>query len=381
MQPSGVLTADIPYTARFLWLTIQELQAQSPEDDGVQISHEALGALIGRGRRQVIRLCDILQGKGFIRVTRAAVNSKIANTYHAVCDAQMSHSPEPVDGEMSHKESVVVDSDSLLEGEEKHESKQMYLKNKQQLCDRASSDASPGESAQPGDGEGVERRADIDPVVAEVFHPRTAAEMITRYGADRVKVVCAAAKSARNPGGYAREALENYWQMPLPFPTPIPPHSDGEGVSAGEENERGWKEYGAQINVDYEVILEERRREAEAQRKREEAANHSQAARLEAAARTPEAKLWEVAYSQLELQLDRASFQTWLRGAAFAGMDDGKYIIQVKNGYARDMLQHRLYRNIRRVLSDVAGQGVELRFVAAGVPPSVGDGEGEKARV
>ncbi len=373
MQPSGVLTADIPYTARFLWLTIQELQAQSPEDDGVQISHEALGALIGRGRRQVIRLCDILQGKGFIRVTRAAVNSKIANTYHAVCDAQMSHSaassidgqmshsPEPADGQMSHKESVVVDSDSLLEGEEKHESKQMYLKNKQQLCDRASSDAYPGESAQPGAGEGVERRADIDPVVAEVFHPRTAAEMIARYGADRVKVVCAAAKSARNPGGYARDALENYWQMPLPFPTEPPKET--------------WAEYEARINVDYEVILEERSREAEKRQRADEARMNAEKAKIDAAADCPEARSWEMAYNQLSLQLDRASFQAWLRGAVFVGMDDDKYIIRVKTGYARDMLQHRLYRNVRRALRDVTGQAVEIRFVA------VGDAEREKARV
>ncbi len=362
-----VLAADIPPTARFVWLTLKELQARQPEKDGVQLSHEALSRIIGVGRRQTIRLCDILEARGLIRVTRGARNSHIPNTYHvqmshspaSSVDGQMSHSPEPIDGQMSHKESVVVDSlqDSLQEGIEIHESKQMNLRNKQQqLCDTA-----PGESAQPGDGEGVERRADIDPVVAEVFHPRTAAEMIARYGADRVRVVCAAAKSARNPGGWAHEALENYWQMPLPFPTEPPKET--------------WNEYAARINVDYEVILEERRREAEKRQRVEEARMAAEKTRIAAAADCPEARSWEVAYGQLELQLDQASFQTWLRGAVFVGMDDDKYIIRVKTGYARDMLQHRLYRNIRRVLSDVVGQAAELRFVA------VGDVEGERARV
>ncbi len=72
---------------------------------------------------------------------------------------------------------------------------------------------------------------------------------------------------------------------------------------------------------------------------------------------------WNIAFSQLEIQLDRASFETWLRGAVFLGCtEDGSYRIGVANAYARDMLQHRLYREIRRVLGDVLGDRVELTF-------------------
>lgn len=71
---------------------------------------------------------------------------------------------------------------------------------------------------------------------------------------------------------------------------------------------------------------------------------------------------WDVAYSQLELQFDRSSFDTWLRHSIFLGEENGTYVIGVRNTYARDMLQYRLYRNIRRVLSDVVGNEVELRF-------------------
>ncbi len=73
---------------------------------------------------------------------------------------------------------------------------------------------------------------------------------------------------------------------------------------------------------------------------------------------------WNIAFSQLEIQLDRASFETWLRGAVFLGCtEDGTYRVGVANTYARDMLQHRLYREIRRVLGDVLGErAVELCF-------------------
>lgn len=71
---------------------------------------------------------------------------------------------------------------------------------------------------------------------------------------------------------------------------------------------------------------------------------------------------WEVAYSQLELQFDRASFNTWLRGASFIAFENNAFVIGVRNSYVQDMLQHRLYASICRVVSDVYGQPVELRF-------------------
>ncbi len=71
---------------------------------------------------------------------------------------------------------------------------------------------------------------------------------------------------------------------------------------------------------------------------------------------------WNSAYNQLELQLDRATFDTWLRPAIFLGYEDGVFRIGVHNAYAQDMLQHRLYRNVRRVLGNVWGSSVELTF-------------------
>ncbi len=71
---------------------------------------------------------------------------------------------------------------------------------------------------------------------------------------------------------------------------------------------------------------------------------------------------WTAAYSQLEMQLDRASFNTWLRDAAFLRCEQDTFIVGVRNGYARDMLQHRLYRNVCRAVSDAYGQPAALRF-------------------
>ncbi len=78
---------------------------------------------------------------------------------------------------------------------------------------------------------------------------------------------------------------------------------------------------------------------------------------------------WKTALNQLEIQLDRGNFDTWLRDTIFLGCDraEGRggastFTIGVRNSFARDNLQHRLYRSVRRVLRDVFGTEVELRF-------------------
>ena len=78
---------------------------------------------------------------------------------------------------------------------------------------------------------------------------------------------------------------------------------------------------------------------------------------------------WKTTLNQLEIQLDRGNFDTWLRDTVFLGCEnaaDGEsastFTIGVRNSFARDNLQHRLYRSVRRVLRDVYGSEVELRF-------------------
>ena len=79
---------------------------------------------------------------------------------------------------------------------------------------------------------------------------------------------------------------------------------------------------------------------------------------------------WRAAYNQLELQLDRATFDTWVRPAKFLRHKDECFTIEVHNEMAQEMLQHRLYRNIRRVLSSVCGYNARIEFVVAGMNPA-----------
>ncbi|MEM6280722.1 MAG: chromosomal replication initiator protein DnaA [Chloroflexota bacterium] len=82
-------------------------------------------------------------------------------------------------------------------------------------------------------------------------------------------------------------------------------------------------------------------------------------------------RAWEIAHNQLEIQFDRASFDTWLKNITFLDYDDrqGVFTLGVHNSYALDMLQHRLYRNVSRVLSDSFGQDIHIQFELTKKPP------------
>jgi hypothetical protein len=83
----------------------------------------------------------------------------------------------------------------------------------------------------------------------------------------------------------------------------------------------------------------------------------------DAAATVQEA--WGASYHQLELQLDRASFETYLRGASLVDYEPESqtFVVVVRTPYARDFLQYRLDRLVKRILGDVYGQPALAQFL------------------
>lgn len=88
--------------------------------------------------------------------------------------------------------------------------------------------------------------------------------------------------------------------------------------------------------------------------------------------------LWQSALGELEMQMTRATFNTWLRPTRLlawepvhgdgSGNGSTRVILGVPNGYVRDWLENRLLTPIRRTLCGVAGQPVEITFQVEGVP-------------
>jgi len=74
-------------------------------------------------------------------------------------------------------------------------------------------------------------------------------------------------------------------------------------------------------------------------------------------------QIWQAALGELQLELTRAAFETWLREAKLVAYEDGTFVIGVANVYAKDWLENRLNTVVLRTLSRLAGQTVAVRFV------------------
>jgi len=69
---------------------------------------------------------------------------------------------------------------------------------------------------------------------------------------------------------------------------------------------------------------------------------------------------WQATIGQLQLEMSKASFDTWVSSAEFLGYDEdtGCFEIGVKNAYARDWLDDRLSNTMSRLLTGMMGNPV-----------------------
>ena len=74
-------------------------------------------------------------------------------------------------------------------------------------------------------------------------------------------------------------------------------------------------------------------------------------------------RLWQAALGQLQMEMPRAAFDTWVRDAEYLAYEDGTFVIGVQNAYARDWLEDRLLSTVKHVLTGIAGRTVAVRFV------------------
>lgn len=71
---------------------------------------------------------------------------------------------------------------------------------------------------------------------------------------------------------------------------------------------------------------------------------------------------WQAALGQLQIEMPRAAFDTWVRNCEFLAYEDGCFIIGVPNAYACDWLKSRLSSTVTRMLTGLMRRTVEVRF-------------------
>jgi chromosomal replication initiator protein len=72
---------------------------------------------------------------------------------------------------------------------------------------------------------------------------------------------------------------------------------------------------------------------------------------------------WQSALGQLQMEMPKASFDTWVRDTQVGSYVDGLFTITVQNAYARDWLESRLSSTVTRLLMGIMNRSVEVNFV------------------
>ncbi len=87
---------------------------------------------------------------------------------------------------------------------------------------------------------------------------------------------------------------------------------------------------------------------------------------------------WQAACGQLQMDMNKASYETWVRSAELISFEGDVFTIGVPNAYARDWLESRLTGNVSRMLTGGIGRQVSVRFVVSSAQPETeADAAGE----
>jgi hypothetical protein len=72
---------------------------------------------------------------------------------------------------------------------------------------------------------------------------------------------------------------------------------------------------------------------------------------------------WKTVLGQLQMEMPRAAFDTWVRDTQALSFEDGVLTIGARNAYARDWLESRLRSTVSRLLIGIMNQTVDVDFV------------------
>ena len=72
---------------------------------------------------------------------------------------------------------------------------------------------------------------------------------------------------------------------------------------------------------------------------------------------------WQSVLGQLQMEMPRASFDTWVRDTRPLSINGGVMTVAVRNAYARDWLDSRLSGTVTRLLGGIMDSNVAVSFV------------------
>jgi len=87
---------------------------------------------------------------------------------------------------------------------------------------------------------------------------------------------------------------------------------------------------------------------------------------------------WQSVLGQLQMEMPRASFDTWVRDTEALSLEGDVLTVGTRNAYARDWLESRLTSTVQRLLVGILNQTVSVQFVERNAPEETPEPEDEE---
>ncbi|HLC23459.1 MAG TPA: DnaA/Hda family protein, partial [Dehalococcoidia bacterium] len=76
----------------------------------------------------------------------------------------------------------------------------------------------------------------------------------------------------------------------------------------------------------------------------------------------PAQEIWETALGQLEIQVTRSVYDTWLKSTSGLTFHDGCFVVSVPTPFVAESLETRFQSLVKKTLVGVVGQDVSVEF-------------------
>ncbi|MBN1152515.1 MAG: chromosomal replication initiator protein DnaA [Dehalococcoidia bacterium] len=81
-------------------------------------------------------------------------------------------------------------------------------------------------------------------------------------------------------------------------------------------------------------------------------------------------EIWQKALGELQTQISRANYNTWLRDSYGVSSDDGTFVVATPNAFVAEWLTKRLHSLVRKTLTSVIGSETDVQFVVREAAPA-----------
>src|SRR5262249_31833608 len=72
---------------------------------------------------------------------------------------------------------------------------------------------------------------------------------------------------------------------------------------------------------------------------------------------------WRATLGQLQIQLNRSTYDTWLRHAELLAYEDGRFVVSVPHAYAKDWIDRHLLVSMTQTLSGIFQRTCEIQVI------------------